>query len=1058
MRIRRLFLSALMPLAASTQIITTADSIQWNDTSWQIETIGLDQGRYQSRMSLANGYLGINLAALGPFFEADTPDVMQDNYNGWPLFNPRQTFATIAGFYDVDDRDGATNYPWLGQYGGDSFLSGIPHWAGLIVNVNGAILNASTDGREIDKFSTRLDMKSGILHWQFDWHPDHDTLINVEYKMFVHKLYVNQAAIELRLESNRDVNVTVYDVIDGTSAVRAEFVDKGYEEESRTIWSAVRPHNVTDVIAYVVSTLRWDRYFGKLNTQFEVNDQIFSSMNLASVGQSVHVELERNRNVFFRKYVGIASSDAFEDPKKTAMEASNLGAQAGFPELQFSHTAEWQSIMTHDSVDRYNYPNDTLPEDPHIRELQITSVTNPFMILQNTIGPNALAAAGYNPRLNIHSIPVCGLGSDCYGGLIFWDAETWMGLGLQLSHPQHIDNVVNYRVEMYPQAKENIKTAFASSKNQTGRFTGGCVFPWTSGRIGNCTASGPCFDYEYHVNGDIAIAFRNQYIVTGDAKQFKETFLPIANDIAYFYSELVDYNETSGYYELLNATDPDEYANNVDHVGFTSALIQRTLNETNELNRLFGLPQNETWNRISAQMRLPVHEEAGIVMEYASMNGSIVVKQADVVLIDDILNYENPYSLVDLDYYANKQSSDGPGMTYATFSIVANEISPSGCSSYTYHHLSSQPYIRAPWFQYSEQTVDSFILNGGTHPGFPFLTGMGGANRIGIFGYLGFRMFVDKLDIDPSLPPQIPHLNYRTFYWQGYGINATSNATHTTLVRLPERILDTANPAYASSIPVTLGTRPGSYTLKSDEELIVPNRMLGQTLTAAGNILQCRPVIANRFSRTLPGQFPIAAIDGASSTKWQPENPTRMSYMTVDTQATTFGPIAHILFDWGAQPPVYFEVLVSNHSIPTTETGFAVDALDDVHYVSQALVKVSEPWDPERATVIEPVKGNQTNVSLLGKDRVWSGRFVHLGISGNLGGGNRSAGGTVAEWSVILAEDGEDGEGGGDAEEGEDDDDDDASEGSSGGQYGEEDAKEKKLLAQLWQRIRQNVL
>ncbi|KAL1610341.1 alpha,alpha-trehalase ath1 [Paraconiothyrium brasiliense] len=526
-----------------------------------------------------------------------------------------------------------------------------------------------------------------------------------------------------------------------------------------------------------------------------------------------------------------------------------------------------------------------------------------------------------------------------------------------------------------------------------------------SGRYGNCTASGPCFDYEYHVNGDIAIAFRNHFIATGDAERFKETFLPIANDIAYFYGELVDYNETSGYYELLNATDPDEYANNVNNVGFTTALIQRHLNETNEFNSLFGLPQNETWNKISAQMRLPVYEEAGIVMEYSSMNGSLVVKQADVVLIDDILNYDNPYSLVDLDYYANKQSPDGPGMTYATFSIVANEISPSGCSSYTYNHYSSQPYARAPWFQYSEQMIDNFFLNGGTHPAFPFLTGMGGTNRVGIFGYLGLRMFVDRLDIDPSIPPQIPYLNYRTIYWQGYGINATSNATHTILLRLPNKILDTANPKYADSIPVTLGTREGTYTLTPDKELILPNRMLGQTLTAADNILQCKPLVPNLDQSNLPGQFPIAAIDGASSTKWQPENSTRLNYLTVDTQPSHYGLIHQVLFDWGAQPPAYFEVLVSNTSLPPffEEDKILEEDGGDVRNVTAGLVVASEPWDPERAMVIEPVKGNQTNITLVGEDRVWSGRYVHLGIRGNLGNGSAYAGGTVAEWSVILA-------------------------------------------------------
>jgi hypothetical protein len=75
-------------------------------------------------------------------------------------------------------------------------------------------------------------------------------------------------------------------------------------------------------------------------------------------------------------------------------------------------------------------------------------------------------------------------------------------------------------------------------------------------------------------------------------------------------------------------------------------------------------------------------------------------------------------------------------MTYAIFSIVANEVSPSGCSSYTYQQYSEQPYARAPWFQFSEQLLDDYTANGGTHPAYPFLTGHGGANQVVLFGYL----------------------------------------------------------------------------------------------------------------------------------------------------------------------------------------------------------------------------------------------------------------------------------------------------------------------------------
>jgi trehalose/maltose hydrolase-like predicted phosphorylase len=967
---------------------------EWDDDNWLIRSEVLDPGRYQSRMSLANGYLGINIAAAGPFFEIDKP-LAGNNYNGWPLFNTRQTFASIAGFYTNQAPTVGTNYPWLNQYGKESFIAGIPHWSGLVVEADGYLLNDSVAKDHVSHYSTKLDVAAGLLSWEYTWKPGGGEAINIEYSMLVHKLYVNQAAVQLKVTASRDLNVTVYDVLEGNSAARTDFVDKKYEASSEfpTIWTAVSPIGVSDVTAYVYSRLNGNECVD-LKTRKKVPEGLFGSPHAASIAQSVNVKLVAGKTAVVGKFIGIASTDAFDDPKNVASIASLTGATLGFSTLLHTHMKEWASILPKDSVDDYHDQDGLLPTNTRIQELQVISVTTPFMILQNTVGPNAIAAADHNPRLNIWSIPVCGIASDCYGGLVFWDAETWMAMGLQVSHPKHIETVLNYRVAKYPQAKANIGSAFASSKNQTGRFTGGAVYPWTSARYGNCTGTGPCFDYEYHVNGDIAVTFRNQYAVTGDAKQFNDTLLPITNDLAYFLSEALDYNETSGYYELWNATDPDEYANNVNNVGYGTALIQRLFNETNELNAMFGLPINETWNKMGKQMRLPINEEVGIVLEHGSMNGSIVVKQADVVLMDDILHYDNPYSLANLDYYANKQSIDGPGMTYAAFSIVANEISPSGCSSYTYDTYSSQPYIRAPWFQFSEQLIDNFYINGGTHPAYPFLTGMGGANRVGIFGYLGLRLFVDKLDIDPSLPPQIKHLNYRTFYWQGYGINATSNSTHTTLARLSTHILPTANEKYASNpLPVTLGTRPGKFWLGT-EPLVVENRMIGQTPTVRGNILQCKEVVPGDYFY-LPGQFPIAAIDGASSTKWQPENSTRVNYLSVDLGVdTTYHPIQSILFDWGSSPPSYYEVLFTNASIPPFTDS------SDVRNVTAGHVEISEPYDPSSLYVIRPVKANQTNITV--EAGVWSGRFAHLGIRGNLANESAFAGGTVAEWSVIV--------------------------------------------------------
>jgi trehalose/maltose hydrolase-like predicted phosphorylase len=146
------------------------------------------------------------------------------------------------------------------------------------------------------------------------------------------------------------------------------------------------------------------------------------------------------------------------------------------------------------------------------------------------------------------------LTSDSYAGQVFWDADVWMQPGLAASHPEAAQRITNYRVDKYGQARENIKTAYAGSQNQTYFSPDAAIYPWTSGRPGNCTATGPCWDYEYHLNGDIGLSIINEWVASGDNKTFKETFFPIYNSIATLYADLLVQN--GSYWTLKNMTDP----------------------------------------------------------------------------------------------------------------------------------------------------------------------------------------------------------------------------------------------------------------------------------------------------------------------------------------------------------------------------------------------------------------------------------------------------------------------------------------------------------------------
>ncbi|KOS20950.1 Acid trehalase [Escovopsis weberi] len=994
---------------------TSFDGVTWDQDNWMLSTTELQQGAFESRASVANGYLGINVAGAGPFFELDS-DEPGGVINGWPLFSRRQTFATIAGFWDSQPLTEGRNFPWLSQYGGDSAISGVPHWGGLLLDLgNGEILDADVDAETISDFQSTYDFKAGVMTWSYKWTPASRKKtgpIGITYRLFAHKLNVNQAVVDLEIVAPKgahSLSATVASVLDGYSAVRTDFVGSGRDGDS--IYSAVRPVGIADVEAYVYAQISGSHGVDMSRKRLvSSHGSPYVRSNDSSVVETVPVSVSAGQTVRVTKFVGAASSDAFPDPRSTARTAVLDAAKAGFDALLKSHAAEWAEVLPEDSVDSFADPEtNKLPQDDILVTDAIMAVVNTFYLLQNTVGKNAIEAACDAP-LNVDSISVGGLASDSYAGQVFWDADLFMGPGLFTSHPDAAQRISNYRVKLYDQAKANAQTGFTSSQNETHIPAEAAAYAWMSGRFGNCTATGPCFDYEYHLNGDIGLSFVNQWVVSGDTEYFKETLFPIYDSMATLYASLLKRN--GSYWTLTNMTDPDEYANNVDAGGFTMPLIAEMLRNANSFRQQFGLPQNETWNEMAENV-LTLREN-GVTLEFTTMNNSAVVKQADVIMLTFPLSYTDNYttenSLNDLDYYALEQSPDGPAMTYAYFSIIANQISPSGCSAYTYAQNAFLPYLRGPWFQLSEQQVDNATINGGTHPAYPFLTGHGGANQVVIFGYLGLRLLPDDiLHINPNLPPQVPYVRYRDFFWRGHAISAWSNATHTTLSRAARTTpLDTADARFDTS-PITIyvgdADHPTVYKLPPKGSVVVPNRQAGFVATKEGNLVQCKPAISH--DDIMPGQFPIAAIDGASSTKWQPASADKLSSMTVSFDKRDVGSlVSGFYFEWAQAPPVNATVVFHDELLSTS--GKIPSGKGIVAQLSN--IKPSKPFNVTAAQldIIAMPESNTTEVTL--KHPVPATRYASLYIIGNqkLSAADVEAkngtGATVAEWAILGEE------------------------------------------------------
>ncbi|KAH8602180.1 glycoside hydrolase family 65 protein [Bisporella sp. PMI_857] len=960
-------LAAGRVVQASTDFSTTSGIADWDQSDWSLTANTYIPAQYQARVSLANGYVGASLAAAGPFFEKDInqtdPDGVKPS-NGWPLFDERVSFSTIAGFYDLQPNGTGTNYPWLNQYGWESFISGIPHSTGIIFAFGENYLDATASNTTISNFAQKLSFKTGVGEWAYTWTPaESQTSFNVTYSTIFSRKRPNVIAVTASITPSADINGTVTDLIDGRSALRTYLDKKGLDDESSIIYSSVHPWGRDNVTAYVQSGVNFTNAYTDTASRGEARGP-FVSTDESTIGQTFNISLKAGQTATFYKYVGVASNDKFPRAEATASEAQAQALEDGWDTLLAEHIVAWGEIMTETSVDNFTDPaTGKLPDDETIKSLQIASVANTFYLLEN------IQADGSG--LNDWSISVGGLSSDSYAGLVFWDADYWMSPGLNLASPGYAKQISNFRLKQYDQALANAEF--------NGWPNGSALYSWTSGGFGNCTGTGPCVDYQYHLNHDIAFNLLQQYNITNNATWFYDGPADIIESVAIMSSHLLKYNATTETYWILNATDPDEYANNVNNTAFTIASAAEILRQGNWLRSIQGAETNETWEEQAENIAF-LSAESNITLEFQGMNNSAAVKQADIVLLTYPLDYNDDYSheekLLDLDYYANRQSPNGPAMTYSIFAINANALSPSGCSAHTYTLNGFLPYLRAPWYQFSEQAVDDINLNGDTKPAFPFLTGHGGANQVVPFGFLGIRTDQPALYISPSLPPQIPFVTVRTFYYGGATLSAYLNSTHTTISRITTPASANLEDKYANTtLPFILGS-PGdsnttSYSLAINQTVTVPNRLYWQNLTDPGNLLQCLPVTSEDPYQA--GQFPVAAIDGATSTRWQPY--TNES--------------ASLLVNMAAV--VYLGNTTDGEVLYDTTTVIRVDN-----------ITISLPYDAEysaseEGSLVEPVQGNTTILSVQGG--AWSGKYARLVIEGCFEEDGKGA--TVGEFVLL---------------------------------------------------------
>lgn len=803
-------------------------------------------------------------------------------------------------------------------------------------------------------------------------------------------------------------DVHILDTLVHQSALRTTTVKTGVNQTSSQVFSAVSPDGVDEVLAYVLSSIHGDELLSLEDEDEYSSDFVFAFNNLASsksanvpnTGYQPGSSTQKYRfhsglqSATVYKYAGIASSEHYGSDTETVI--SNVVSSAvnrGYHTIRAEHSAEVGKLMSADFVADFRDPvTGLLPtDDDVVQALQITAISSAYYLYTSLIPWSPTQDEKPSTCIACNSLAVGGLVSQTYGGKIFWDADLFVAPAIQGVHPKLARQFSLYRINRAEQSRKNTE--------RHGLKAGSMLYAWTSGRHGQCyNISAPCIMYQYHLNADIALSMTMGRNTSGDKKWYDQHgAVDVIDGVALGLSDVLTQRENTGRWGIDVMADADEYYMWIADGSFTGTAVSTLLQLASESRCERGIPLEPDWLDQLEHMSIPTSED-DVVLEFEGMTNDVFPKQADIILSHYPYDYKRNFSLAKyraaMDFYAVRTDPNGPAMTWSMYAITANSLATSGCAFWTYLVKSFKPYIRGPWYQYSEQQDDEPgvldpLTGNAINTAFPFLTGHGGLLQIFTAGFLGLRVTHRNLLINPSLPPQLRNFKPPIQFYNGAVVSFRMNRTHTSITRHDASHFDGLVPDQygKEDMPITVGRDvdgPDAQTvfLRVDGTVVVENRLYDTEVTVPGNILQCHG------ARSTHGELAFAATDGYGGTFWQHDSCDITAALVVDIGSSHAPrPLGAIHLDFAMRPPRHVRVSISNSS-----------DFEPAIVLADEDINIAKPWVPD-SPVVRYV-GNNTLIQLA--NAVWSGAFAKLEVTGCWT--DDGAGATVAEFTLLAAD------------------------------------------------------
>jgi trehalose/maltose hydrolase-like predicted phosphorylase len=351
-------------------------------------------------------------------------------------------------------------------------------------------------------------------------------------------------------------------------------------------------------------------------------------------------------------------------------------------------------------------------------------------------------------------IPPMGLSSAGYYGHIFWDSDTWMFPSLLVTHPDVARSLVAFRGRTLPAALANAKA----------NGFRGAMYPWEADENGEETT--PRFAIqnarsEIHVNGDVALAQWQYFLMTGDSAWLAREGYPVIRGTADFWVSRASYDSTEQRYHIRNVVSVSEGLIGVSDDAYTNAVARKNLEIAVAASGRLGKQPEPRWSEVATRLHMPYDSASELYRTYEGAPDSIL---GDVT---PLLAYPLGVPMSDRAKRRNLEPAvrrlmakpEGALMGVALLAVDAAELGDQALVDsllpYSYQH-----WLKGPFLMLSESPTNNAVN---------FLTGAGSFLQQVIYGYTGLRIGENGLEpaFPPVLPSRIKRLTLKNVYSRG---------------------------------------------------------------------------------------------------------------------------------------------------------------------------------------------------------------------------------------------------------------------------------------------------